>query len=414
MKLRPGVQPSLRPSPNPRMERLRERVRGMPQEPGVYRWIDARGEIIYVGKAKNLKQRLRSYVAPTPRVEHYRKRALLENMADLEVTFCSTEMEALILEMHLIRTLKPRYNVSLTREKHYVYVRIGENETFPSITLVHRNERDGALYLGPYTNPWTQRRTLELLRSVYRFRTCGMGIDLPQRELFEDKPLSIPLELVITKPDRRTPCLDYHIRQCEGPCTGDITPDAYRRTCVDEVVAFYRGDTSPVVGRLTDRMKEAVGERKFERAAEMRDMLGYLEQMILQKKLFDPNARSVDAFGFARDLSGGAVLQVRGGNLSNEERLMLDGSVQDLPAALGQVLTQFYADPDDIPDVVALPAAPDDLPLIRDWLTREAGRPVTLAIPKRGELRRLTELAGTNAQRKADTASELSLARARV
>lgn len=414
LKLRPGMQPSLRPAPNPRMERLRARVRAMPQEPGVYRWIDDRGEIIYVGKAKNLRQRLRSYVAPTPRVEHYRKRALLENMADLDVTFCSTEMEALMLEMHLIRSLKPRYNVSLARESHYVYVRVGDGETFPSITLTHARARDGARYYGPYADPWSQRRTLEILRSVYGFRTCSMRIDVPAPALFEERPLSIPLQLTISKADRRAPCLDYHIRQCSGPCTGDFLPADYRRDCIDPAVAYYEGRPEHVLAALTTRMDEAVRHKLFERAADTRDALGHLEEMSRRRKLFDPHAKRIDAFGFARGMTSGTVLQVRGGNLANEERLSLSGSEHDGSAAIAQILTQFYASSDDIPDVIALPAPPENLPLINGWLSKEADHAVKIAVPKRGELHRLTRLAATNAQRAADAAAELSLARTRV
>jgi excinuclease ABC subunit C len=407
LKLRPGISPLLIPAPNPRMEALRKRVKFMPQEPGVYRWFNESGEIIYVGKAKNLKQRLRSYVTPTPRVEHFRKRALLENMADLEVTFTSTEMEALILEMHLIRSLKPRYNVSLTRDKHYVYVRIGSNETFPSVRLVHKKERDGGTYLGPYTNPWTQRKTLEMLRDIYRFRTCEMGIHLHPQSLFEEKPaaLKIPLDLAFTKKDRRTPCLDYHIEKCSGPCGGDMTPERYKKECIDGVISFYKGNTAPVTDEIMRRMQSAAGDRKFERAQEMLDLLHYLNQMTMQNKIFDVNAQTIDAFGFADNLTGGSVLQVRGGSIANEERLMMEGDTQDTSSSLSQIIMQFYAGSEDIPDVIAIPTIPDELPLIADWLMHEAGRPVDVRIPKRGELHRLVRLAETNARRKEDKIS---------
>jgi excinuclease ABC subunit C len=401
MKLRPGIMPTLRPSPNSRIVKLRERVRSMPHEPGVYRWIDAKGEIIYVGKAKNLKQRLRSYVTPTPRVEHFRKRALLENMADLDVTFTSTEMEALILETHLIRTLKPRYNVSLTREKHFVYIRFGLNEIFPSVRIVHRKERDGATYIGPYSNPWTQNQTLELLRGLYPFRDCSMGIMMHDPELFsQNSPRSIPLELTFSRPDRRTPCLDYHIKRCLGPCTGDILPEDYQQRCIDDVLSFYRGDTKPVLETLLNRMQEAAGERKFERAGELRDILSHLEQMKLQSKLFDPNAQSIDAFGFSKDLKEGAVLQARGGNLANEERISLSGSHKSLSSTLNQILPQFYAAGDDIPDVIAIPSQPDDFNLLKQWLCTEAQREIKIVVPKKGELKRLVELAALNAGRR--------------
>jgi len=409
MKLRTGIHPGLVPASNPRIAALRSRVKKIPQEPGVYRWLNDVGDIIYVGKAKNLRQRLRSYLTPTPRVEHYRKRALLENMADLEVTYTSTEMEALILEMHLIRSIKPRYNVSLTRDSHYVFVRIGTHELFPSVQLVHHKQTDGALYLGPYTNPWTQQRTLELLRRIYRFRTCSMGINLRNKTLFDEPtPLTIPLDLTLTHKDRRAPCLDYHIRMCSGPCTGDITPQDYYADCIENVISFYRGTTKPVLETLLKRLQQAVGEKKFERAAEMRDMLSYLEQMTMQSKMFDPNAKSIDALGIATGLPMGAVLQMRGGSIVNEERIALSGLSENVAALTAEILPQYYANPDDIPDTILVPALPEDDELIRTWLSTTAKKHVTLTVPRKGEWKRLLTLAQTNARRKAETQSELS------
>lgn len=409
MQLRSGISPSMTPEPNSRMEHLRSVVLQIPQEPGVYRWKSADGELLYVGKAKNLKRRLLQYTARKPRVEHFRKRALLENIADLEVTFTSSEMEALILEMHLIRTLKPRYNVSLTRERHYAYIRVTTQEDFPSVCIVNRKELDGNIYLGPYTNVWMQRRMLELLRMLYKFRTCGMRINLAQRKLFsEEQPLRIPLELHVNNKDRRIPCLDYHIKQCGGPCTGELAPDDYRIRSIEPVLAFYRGNTSSVIDLILTRMKEAAGERKFERASELRDLLSYLEQMQMQKKLFDVNAQSIDAFGFAKNVKSGIVLQVRGGNLANEERLTLETPDPDQPTMLAHVLTQFYSEPLDVPDVIAVPALPQNAGLLRSWFSREAKKKVSIVVPKSGEYKRLLALARTNALRRVETERLLS------
>lgn len=386
------------------MDSLRARVRVMPQEPGVYRWKDERGEIIYVGKAKNLRQRLRSYVARKPKVEHFRKRALLERMHDLEVTFTSTEMEALILEMHLIRSLKPRYNVSMTRESHYVFVRISERETFPSVSIVHKKVTDDATYLGPFTNPWTQRRTLELLRMLYGFRTCTMGMEPAARTLFDDRPLTIPLELTFGKRDRRTPCLDYHIKRCIGPCTGDIEPERYRTECIEPVIRFYKGDTSDAAGKMIERMRGATGDQKFERAQDVSDLLSYLDQTKMQKRIFDIHAKSIDVFGFSVDKTRCSVLQSRGGSIAREERLTLEGGTADSDDLLADVLMQFYADTDDVPDSILIPSIPSEAPMLRSWLTQKARHTVSLTAPSRGDGKRLLQLARTNAERmQADT-----------
>lgn len=381
------------------MDSLRARVRTMPQEPGVYRWKDEHGEIIYVGKAKNLRQRLRSYVARKPRVEHFRKRALLERMHDVEVTFTSTEMEALILEMHLIRSLKPRYNVSMTRESHYVFIRIGTHETFPSVTVTHKKIIDSATYLGPYSNPWTQRRMLELLRMLYGFRTCSMGIEPAARSLFDAEPMTIPLELTLTRKDRRAPCLDYHIKRCAGPCTGDMLPDAYRARCIDPIIRFYKGDTSEASSLMLARMRESSGDQKFERAQDMSDLLSYLKQTDMQSKIFDVNARSIDAFGFSPDKSHCSVLRSRGGSIADEERLSLSDGGVETDDVIADVLIQFYADAEELPDEILVPSIPEEAAMLRTWLSKKAKRTVKLSAPAKGNGRRLLQLARVNAER---------------
>jgi excinuclease ABC subunit C len=399
MRLTSGIQPSLSPSGNPFMEHLRARVRVMPKEPGVYRWLDAKGNILYVGKAKNLRNRLRSYVAKTPKIEHFRKRALLENMAGLEVTFTSTDVEALILEMHLIRSLKPRYNIALTRDRHYVFIRIGVEETFPGVGMVHKKVHDGALYLGPYTNRWMQQQMFDLLRELYKFRDCGMRIDLAKESLFEEPgAVRIPLELTITHRDRRAPCLDFHIGKCSGPCEGSLTPGQYRTQSIDPVISFYRGDTSEVFDALMLKLKESKGDKKFENAARIRDILSYIGDMEFQKKLFDPNAPSMDAIGFDDDLKTAVVLQVRGGNLANEERIALT-SVDEPADVLAQIIPQLYLSEADVPDYIAVPVIPRESRVINAWILKEFGKTVRIRQPKRGAQKRLMDLARTNALR---------------
>jgi excinuclease ABC subunit C len=406
---------------------LRERVRAVPQSPGVYRWKDARGRVLYIGKAKNLKRRMQSYLRDSAKLENFRKRGLTERMADFDVTVTDTELEALILEMHLIRGAKPTYNVALTRDAHYVFVRIGENEAFPSIRIVTAKEDDGARYLGPFTNTWSQESMLRLLRTLFPFRTCVMSLEIdPQPTLFERiadsderlapkegpratryplpatrSPSTIPLQIITKHKDRRLPCLDYHIKQCAGPCTGELTPAAYRRECIEGVVAFYEGRYGFIVDLLVERMKGVAAERKFERARDVLKTLKFIEQLTRQKRFFDPSGLQADVIAAATsgDASQIVRLGVRGGRIVDEESVDAE-SPEGLGSAITQFVVQRYAEASEAPPVLVLPPQYEESVLLKRWFADCLGKRVRILRPSRGAERRLLELAERNARQK--------------
>jgi excinuclease ABC subunit C len=397
-------------SASPRLENihrdaLKRRVREIPEGPGVYRWLDSKGGILYVGKAKNLRRRMRTYLGGNTLKEGFRKRGLFEKMADLSITVTNTELEALVLETHLIRTLKPRYNIHLTKDTHYAFVKLTVSDDFPSVQVVHVKEPDGSLYFGPYSNPYAQRRMVGILRTLFAFRDCRMSLSVSRQEsLFPQAsglPVKLPLDIVTKKRDRRLPCLDFHLEKCAGPCTGMITPSVYRQRRTDPVLGFLRGERADVLRLLIERLKAEEIGRKFDRAEELHFVLRYIGQM-KERTLFALNgAKDADAFGIAlhRRKLHVAILQVRGGNLVNELSVCLE-RVSDAEAAFGQFLTRYYDDVRDIPEHVYLPRLPEDKDILEAWCSSLKGSSVSVQIPHAGAAQDLLCLAVRNAEQK--------------
>jgi excinuclease ABC subunit C len=383
---------------------LKKRMAGIPTGPGVYRWLDTNGNVLYVGKAKNLRRRMRTYLGTGALKEGFRKRGLFEKMADLTITVTNTELEALILETHLIRTLKPRYNIQLTKDTHYAFVKITVQDDFPSVQVVHTKESDAALYFGPYSNPYSQRRMVEILRTLYHFRTCRMSLRVNRQEsLFADaKRATFPLEIVAKKIDRRLPCLDFHIEKCCGPCNGMIAPDHYRDMRIASVLSFLQGDRSEVLGKLIDRLKqEGEQERKFERAEDVSFALRYVQNMKKQASLGLGAQSEMDAVGYRlyRRKLHVVVLQARGGNIINELYVCASGA-GDAKAAFGQFLARYYDDVRDIPERILLSALPDDADILRAWLSVKKGSEVRICEADDDIERHIVDLAKRNAEQK--------------
>jgi excinuclease ABC subunit C len=397
-----STSPSFLPA-NIHRAALKARLKDIPQEPGVYRWLDTKGNVLYVGKAKNLRRRMRHYVGASAAKEGMRKRGLFEKMADLSITVTNTEMEALILEAHLIRSLRPRFNISLAKDSHYAFVKITQQDDFPSVQVTHRKELDGALYFGPFSNPYAQRRMVEILRSLFHFRSCTMSLSVnAQRELFtQTSSNSFPLDIVAKKKDRRLPCLDYHIEKCSGPCTGMIDPAQYRAHRIEGVMSFLRGESKPVLTKLIQRMKEAEDEHKFERAEELSFVLRYLNRK-KQRCLFpDAHDVDIDAIGthLHRRTMHTVILQIRGGNIVNELHLAIE-KVTNSRDALSQFLVGYYDDVRDVPDKLLLSALPEDADLLEHWCSARKGGRVRLDAPREGIFQEVVSLAERNAWQK--------------
>ncbi|MDB4978656.1 MAG: excinuclease subunit [Candidatus Peribacteria bacterium] len=398
------------------MARLKDRVRQVPTDPGVYRWLDRTGRILYIGKAKNLRNRMRSYVTGSHKDEGVFKRSMWDEMWDFEVTVTNTELEALILEMHLIRSQKPLYNVALTRDRHYVYVRVGRTELYPNVTIVGKRGMDDAAYFGPFVDPYGQERMLELLRSIFPFRTCGMGIGMKNPGLFDletgetgdtretgDLKSRVALDVVLTKPDRKIPCFDFHIRRCSAPCEGLISPAEYQEECIDGVMEFYGGQFGKVVDRLIDRMKASRGERKYQRALEILRALQFIRSMQKQHLMIGMAGMTADAIGVVcmKRTVQIAVLQIRGGNIVNEVAVKIRGTEATMHDVLQTFLAEYYSQVSAVPDVLLMEHDLPQMDVIRQVLNAGREKPVKIEKPKKkSEKARLLELAKDNALKK--------------
>jgi excinuclease ABC subunit C len=383
---------------------LKARIAKAPSKAGVYRWIGSPGDILYVGKAKNLRKRLQSYVSKTNVSDGPWKKALRAHIKDFDVTVTGSELEALVLETNLIKQHRPKYNVMMKDDKNYVYVRIS-NQEFPKVEIVRQMEHDGARYFGPFLSSFETRRTLDMLDAIFHFRVCGESLRVMNHS--EAGSISVPKtnqSPVHQSPVARLrPCLDFHIGKCAGLCAGAIAKEQYRES-VEHVADFFRGDRDPVRRRTQELMKEAAAARKFEKAAHLRDVLAVIDAMEETQRVSDPSEGDSDVWGVAL-LSGRAqavLMRQRSGRIIGEQSMELAGFAETVAEVLEQILPQYYDIAADIPPLILVPEEPADGPAIEALLRLHGAHAVTLRAPERGKKSKLLELAKENAERKAE------------
>lgn len=363
------------------------KLKGLPDEPGVYLMRDARGRVIYVGKAASLKNRVRSYFQSGQSLDA-KTRALVDEAAEVETIVTADEREALILEDTLIKRHRPRYNVRLRDDKRYPYLKLTA-EPFPRLVLTRRIEPDikrGARYFGPYTSSGAMREARRVLQKLFRIRTCSLDIPANANE----------------NPVRRRPCLDHFLGLCDAPCVGAVDASSYQRL-VDEATLFLQGRRRELLPRLRREMAEASKNLEFERAARLRDRVRALERLLEACKALDPQRGDQDAIGLALAETTCAVqvFQVRGGVLIGRERFSLEtprGS--DPREALVAFLQQRYVRSPEIPREILLPVEIDgeERALLERWLSDRRGARVYLKHPKRGPKAGLVRTAERNAE----------------
>jgi excinuclease ABC subunit C len=356
----------------------------LPNKTGCYLMKNADSKVIYVGKAVNLRARVRSYFHSNQ--EHPRTRQLVKNIADIEWIVVGSELEALILEMNLIKKHRPRYNVRMKDDKRYPYIKVHRANAYPKVTVTRNMVADGSRYFGPYTSVWAVHRTLDVLRRIFPYLTCD-------RE--------------ITGEDTRA-CLYFDIKLCNGPCIGAVSQAEYRQMIAD-FEAFLNGRTDDIVKRLEIDMTDAAGELQFERAAAIRDQLKAIQAVIERQKVVFPNDYvDSDVIAMARS-DREACMQVffiRSGKLIGREYFLMEGT-DDTPDAdvLAEFIKQFYDQVPSIPGQVMLPQEVEETRIIEEWLnTKRDGKKVKMLIPKRGQKRQLVQMAAENA---ADTLGAL-------
>ncbi len=357
---------------------IARKVATLPDQPGVYLWKGATGDVLYVGKAKSLRDRVRSYLGVdaggTPEQE-----ALLRQIADLETIIAPSEAQALLLENNLIKEHQPRFNIRLRDDKSYPRIAVTLAEPFPRVLVVRRVTIEGARYYGPYTDVATLRQTLRIIRRLFTVRSCHYALpeDAPER-----------------------PCLDYHIERCQAPCVGYQSRDDYARM-IDDVLVFLEGDTVAVRGRIRERMQEASTNLDFERAAQLRDSLQWLQQVERPQAVELVGGGDADAIGYARDGDDacGAILRVRDGRVIAREHRFLEQVAHAADGAvLSAFLVRYYLPLEARARRVLLPLPPDDL----DALT-ELAPGVDWRTPRQGTGAKLVELADQNARHLLDS-----------
>lgn len=377
---------------------LRKRVARASTEPGVYRWKNKDGDILYVGKAKNLRNRLRSYVAnDAEKGQGPWKQSFLRQIADFDVTVTNSELEALVLETNLIKEIRPKYNVLMKDDKHYVYIEVTVQEPYPRIALERRMLDSKAKYFGPFLSSWETKQTLEMLNEIFNFRACKESITALNKAEGDTE--------AVYNSGKLKPCLDYQIGRCCGLCAGVVSQEDYRAR-VDQVMHFFRGDYKPVLDQGKELMKKAAAEKKFERAARLRDMLGIIESLQERQLVSDTSGENVDVIGVAL-LSGKAhavLMRKRMGKLIGEEQFSLMGSGESVSDVLDQLLPQYYDAAADIPDGVILGEEIPDVATFEAFLSHIKGKKVKVIVPERGKKSQLLQLAEKNAQEKAKQA----------
>jgi len=350
----------------------------LPTKPGCYLMKNAAGTIIYVGKAINLKNRVRSYFHADSSHDN-KTRRLVREISHLEWILVGSELEALILEMNLIKRHRPKYNIRLKDDKRYPYIKAHWNEAYPRVTVTRLMEEDGARYFGPYTSAWAVYQTLDVLRRIFPYLTCD-------RE--------------ITGQDQRA-CLYYDIKLCTAPCTGAIDQAGYRQM-ISDLMDFLAGHSEPIVSRLQNEMETAAEELRFEKAAAVRDRLKAVQSIIeRQKGVFAADYLDSDVLAMART-DGEACVQIffiRGGKLIGREYFILEGTEETTDSeVLTQFVQQFYAEAATVPDQGMLPNQLEEAQIVSQWLrSKRGGKKVKMFVPKDGQPQELVQMAAENA-----------------
>src|SRR3972149_125971 len=358
--------------------KLEAKLESLPHKPGVYFFKDSVGRIIYVGKARSLRHRVKAYFQEGLAADA-KTQALISKIKDLDVLVTDSEMEALIIEANLIKEHKPRYNVNLKDDKRYPYLKVTVDEPYPRVLIVRRVKKDKAKYFGPYTNISGMRQTLRLLRRIFPVRNCN---------------------LVIPSGQEYKVCLEYYIKRCLGPCQAKCSYEEYRQM-IDNVCLFLAGKSTQVIDELKSQMEEYAGQEDFEAAARLRDQLKALESVVQKQKVVDEEKIDRDIISLARQKKDVCcvVLQIREGILIGRQNFYLTCNFNDpASAVLACFLKQLYLSSPLVPDEIVLPCEIQDTETILSWLEQRKDGRVQLLIPQRGKRAELLEMAIQNAR----------------
>ena len=369
------------------MNNITEKLKGLPSLPGVYIMKSVSGDIIYVGKSKCLKNRVRQYFKKSG---HSGKvGAMVENIADFEYIVTETEIEALVLECNLIKKHKPYYNILLKDSKQYPYIKISAG-AYPKITLARKAAKDGAKYFGPYT-AGVARDTLEVISKLFKIPTCKKSFP---RDIGKDRP-----------------CLNYHINMCCAPCSGNISKEEYGRL-IGQTEAFLEGKTAGVIKELKREMAHLSENMEFEKAAQVRDKIKGIEALGEKQNITVPGGDDKDIIGILADggLANIQIMNVRGGKLLGRNSIWVDYALgEDKCEVLSTFIVQYYFDSEFIPNDILVNVMPDGGDTLEKWLCEKAGIKVKMRVPQKGYGMDLIKLAMKNAKQETDEYSRVKL-----
>jgi len=340
------------------VNQIKNTLRKLPDFPGIYQFLDSTGEIIYIGKAKNLKNRVKSYFRKTDKTPKIEK--LVEVAADLKWIETNSEIEALTLEANLVKEFQPKFNALLRDDKHFLYFKI-TREDFPQILTVRQVQKDGAQYFGPKTDSRAVKKTSQLIQKLFKIRTCNLGIESKNGKT------------EVTKKTVKYPCLSQDIQLCTAPCVAKVSQEDYAKQ-VGEAVNFLQGNTGKIVQKLREEMQIAAGQKNFELATQLRDKIFAVENSSARQLASTPNLASRDVIGIKIDFSKAylALLQVRKGKLVDVKNFVVKVGESDLEEILESFLTQYFSISTDFPEEILLPQKIENAGVLEEWLGRNA------------------------------------------
>lgn len=361
-------------------EILVTKLENLPDSPGVYLFKDVQGRIVYIGKAKNLRHRVKSYFQSNHHPDS-KTAALVSHVSDLDLMVTHNEVEALILEANLVHEYKPRYNIMLKDDKHFPYIRVTTNEAFPRVQVVRRLAKDGARYFGPYTSAGNMHRTVRFLVRLFKIRSCDLILPPPPGKTYKV-------------------CLDFHIGRCAGPCEFLQSQESYRDG-VESLIMALAGHTKELINRLTERMQKASEQLRFEEARQLRDQIEALRAVSQKQNVDIGEVADHDIIGIAREGSDAmaVVMQIREGVVIGRQDFALTADADETDESVIQgFLTQYYNHQPNLPEEILIPAELVETRLMESWLKELKGEPVKLVTPRIGDRARLIQMAGKNAR----------------
>jgi len=378
-------------------QKIQNILKNLPKKPGVYRFYNKEKKLLYIGKAINLANRIKSYFQRTNKLTP-RIQKLVSQIEDIEYTVVGSELEALILETNLIKENRPKYNILMKDDKNYVYLKITQNEDFPQVMIVRKVLNDKALYFGPKTASGKLSKTLDILKKIFQYRHCSLFLKYEGQGKVE-----------VAKKTIKYPCLDYHIKRCIGPCIGACTKEEYAEI-IKQIISFFKGKGDEIIESLAKQMQIAAAEKKYEKAAVLRDKLHAINEILEKQIVSAPTGEEMDIINYIYQLGRiyFTLFMIRDGKLINQENFIFsidetDENINENSEILESFINQYYSNSTDIPGKIIIPHEIEDFKTFKEWLKGLKGQKVEIIASQKGDKNKLLELALKNAKIFADT-----------